>query len=500
MSESSESPTHDMHLGDYRVGRKVSEGTRTRTYEAEQISVRRPALLERIKPDAVGDPEVVDAFLGDVRAKAAVDHPVIGSVYEAVHDDETVFYTREVLVGQDFEELTSGGVRFDPGKIAEMLRQIGEAADYLERRGGATLGLEPRHLVHGNHNVVRIVNLAVAGDPDPVVWEHDRELVAELLLDLLADGKPGATRLTTLLEMLRDDEEIGWDRIAHTAKKLPHELSEGAKTLSQRVVEEEEIVEPREGAGKIVTVVVGSLLVLLVIAVGGTMFLGRKIVPKARDLSGMVKIAAANVKQADGSAMYQPAIWIDAHEVTIAEYGRFLKALSLIEEGQRDVYDHPQQARGKQGHEPEDWGAIYAAAAEGLEWEQLPMDLNCPVVNVDWWDAYAYANWRGGRLPTQEEWFRVAEGTAPGASGWGAVDLSPDDRTPNGVFGLAGNVAEWVRDPIANPAFPMNPKALVACGASYMSPRNGSLARRWLSSRSDRRRDVGIRILRESAP
>jgi formylglycine-generating enzyme required for sulfatase activity len=500
MSASSPSPAPDTRLGDYRVGEKVSEGMRTRTYKAEQISVRRPVLLERIKPEAAGDPEVVEAFLGDVRAKAAMDHPVIGSVYEAVHDDEAVYYTREVLAGQDFEELTSGGVRFDPGKVAEMLRQIGEAADYLERNGAATLGLEPRHLVHGSHNVVRIVNLAVAGDPDPVVWEHDRELVAELLLDMMSDGKPGATRMTALLEMLRDNQEVGWDRIAHTAKKLSHELSEGAKTLSQRVVQEEEIPEPPEGSGRIVAVVVGSLLVLLLVAVAGTMILGRGIKPKERDLRGMVRIAAANVKQPDGGTLLQPTFWIDAHEVTIGEYARFLKALSLIEAGQRDVYDHPEQPGTKNGHEPADWAAMSAAASEGLEWEQLPMNLNCPVVNVDWWDAYAYASWRGGRLPTQEEWFRSAEGTAPGASGWGPVDRSPDDRTPNGVFGLAGNVAEWVRDPIQNPAFPMNPKAPAACGASYMSPRNGALARRWLPSRSDRRRDLGFRILRESAP
>lgn len=500
MSDSVDPPARETHLGDYRVGEMISEGAQTRTYEAEQISVRRPVLLERIKPGVAGDPEVVDAFLGDVRAKAAVDHPVIGSVYEAVHDDEAVFYTREVLSGQSYEELLTGGVLFDPRSVAEMLRQIGEAMDYLERRGAATLGLEPRHLVHGSHDVVRIVNLAVAGDPDPVVAEHDRELVAEILLDVLADGKPGATRMTSLLEMLADDQSLEWSRIAHTAKKLAHELSEGAKTLSQRVVAEEEIIESGEGAGKIVTVVVASLAVLLVIAVAGTMILGRKIVPKARDLDGMVKIAGVQIPQPGGGTALRAAFWIDAHEVTIAEYGEFLKALSLISEEQRDVYDHPRQPEGKEGHDPDDWEAILAAAIDGLEWEGLPMNVNCPVVNVDWWDASAYASWRGGRLPTQEEWFGAAEGVAPGTSGWGAVDISTDDRTPSGVFGLAGNVSEWVRDPVRNPAFPMNPKAPVVCGASYKHPRNGALARRWLDSRSIRTKDLGFRVLREAAP
>ena len=77
-------------------------------------------------------------------------------------------------------------------------------------------------------------------------------------------------------------------------------------------------------------------------------------------------------------------------------------------------------------------------------------------------------NERGGRLPTQEEWFRAAEGTAPGASGWGAVDHSADDRTPNGVFGLAGNVAEWVEGSFAMSGSDQVVRAV--CGGSFRDP------------------------------
>ena len=143
---------------------------------------------------------------------------------------------------------------------------------------------------------------------------------------------------------------------------------------------------------------------------------------------------------------------------------------------------------------------MHAAATRGGEWNKLPVTLNCPVVNVDWWDAYAFANWRGGRLPTLEEWLAAA-GRAPLAvSDWGEVDAAPADRTPNAIHGLAGNVSEWVRDPGLNPAFPMNPKAPMACGASYQHPRNGIVACTWLASRESRSPDLGFRILRESPP
>lgn len=114
-----------------------------------------------------------------------------------------------------------------------------------------------------------------------------------------------------------------------------------------------------------------------------------------------------------------------------------------------------------------------------------------PVAKVTWVMATAFCKWRGGRLPTEAEWERVATHGIGYLWPWG--DKPPTCKQANfkgcgsggrtkvgsfgaagasvsGVFDLAGNVAEWVldhydsgayeddKDGVLNPTHP-NPKS-----------------------------------------
>ena len=84
-----------------------------------------------------------------------------------------------------------------------------------------------------------------------------------------------------------------------------------------------------------------------------------------------------------------------------------------------------------------------------------------PINCVSWFQADAFCEWRGARLPTEVEWEYAARGGAKNQKyPWG--DESPDGRAcwknptscpvrsyPSGAFGLydmSGNVWEWVAD------------------------------------------------------
>jgi formylglycine-generating enzyme required for sulfatase activity len=252
----------------------------------------------------------------------------------------------------------------------------------------------------------------------------------------------------------------------------------------------------------------------------------------------MIEIPAGDFIYQAGEKLSLPTFYIDEFEVTIGQYAEFLKFLEQNPEAAAK-FEHPGQPKGK-SHVPVDWAdqnlatgpmpGYYTRAKKWGRFHDAALDVNCPVFGVDWFDAYAYANWKGRRLPTEQEWEKAARGTQgrkypwgndpnlskansgndldpnpqrggekDGYKRWSPVDGKMEDKSPFGVVGLAGNVSEWTASSGEDPRMQGN-KIPVIRGGNWKNP-DYSLTRRVLlltSLQTDEA--LGFRTASDSPP
>jgi formylglycine-generating enzyme required for sulfatase activity len=138
------------------------------------------------------------------------------------------------------------------------------------------------------------------------------------------------------------------------------------------------------------------------------------------------------------------AFYIDKYEVTVERYAKFLSQASDTD------------------RIPAGWDDVDFVAHR-----------NHPVAGTNYFDADLYCLWAGKRLPTNAEWEKAARGTDNRLYPWGnqtpnetmtnfnknycffcnvydekitPVGKLENDQSPFGIFDMAGNVTEWVKE------------------------------------------------------
>ena len=183
---------------------------------------------------------------------------------------------------------------------------------------------------------------------------------------------------------------------------------------------------------------------------------------------GGLTILEDGTAQQSGGASYRVRVspfYIDPHKATNEDYCRFLND-------------------GNAGYATP-WNTRIARAPLGRNRGKfVPADNSLakhPVVLVNWYQAKGYAAWAGKRLPTEAEWEFAAGGKEGRTYPWGneppdetrldfpikykhpvPVDWFPAGATPEGLFQMAGNSAEWCADYYDNTSYKKAPDGGVA--------------------------------------
>ena len=156
-------------------------------------------------------------------------------------------------------------------------------------------------------------------------------------------------------------------------------------------------------------------------------------------------------------AIHLHEFWIGCGSVTNAQFARFAEATHFRTTAEEMGFSRV-WVDGR-------WVEVEHAYWRRPEGPRSNIDarLHHPVVCVSWFDAEAYCEWAGLRLPAEKEWEKAGRGTDGRLYPWGnepptseranfamrhgkttpAGQFSPAGDSPFGVSDLAGNVWEW---------------------------------------------------------
>jgi formylglycine-generating enzyme required for sulfatase activity len=140
--------------------------------------------------------------------------------------------------------------------------------------------------------------------------------------------------------------------------------------------------------------------------------------------------------------------WIDTTEVTNEAFQAFV-----------DAGGYTTQALWSE----DGWAWLQGLDASALPVACVDSEPTHPRVCITWYEAEAYAAWRGGSLPTEAQWEFAARGPSavvfPWGDAWdpakanvvGSTSLRPVGSYPEGeswvgAVDMAGNAMEWVAD------------------------------------------------------
>jgi eukaryotic-like serine/threonine-protein kinase len=233
--------------------------------------------------------------------------------------------------------------------------------------------------------------------------------------------------------------------------------------------------------------------------------------------SDMKFIAPGTAKLGDGSTARDVTIsrgyYIDPTEITVSQYHMCntcppANAVILPAESDAFIKQLLAASGGNNDGTPDTPDDVFDPKAYAGAWTPKCNELrnagDDPMNCVTAAAAETYCRFRGRRLPTEAEWEFAARGSTGRTYPWGndqpscnhscfdrngkcldagegvstcPVLLRPKDRTPEGIYNMGGNVAEWTADGFisappagTDPRYPNNTPMRVVRGGSFLEP------------------------------
>jgi tetratricopeptide (TPR) repeat protein len=150
--------TGDVFAGRYRMIARLGRGGMGDVWHADDLVLETPVALKLIH----STPQGRERSLNEVRLARQITHPAVCRVFDVGEAEGTVFYSMELVRGEDLASLLRRVGRLPSEKVADIARQLCAGLAAAHAQGVLHRDLKPANVLIDEEGLVRITDFGIA--------------------------------------------------------------------------------------------------------------------------------------------------------------------------------------------------------------------------------------------------------------------------------------------------------------------------------------------------
>jgi serine/threonine-protein kinase len=220
-------------LGPYAIVSELGRGGMGVVYKAYEPALQRYVAIKALAPALANQPGLVERFVREARAMAAVSDPHVLPIYRIDEDAEGPWFAMEWVDGENLAQVAGRLGRLSETQALDLLRQAAQGLAAAHARGLVHRDIKPANLLLGANGVLKIADFGIA--------RAQREMATRLTGTGDVIGTPGYLSpeacLGQPIDARTDLFALGIVLYELLSGRLPFEADSPFRTM-QRVVQE----------------------------------------------------------------------------------------------------------------------------------------------------------------------------------------------------------------------------------------------------------------------